>query len=79
MPAMRLEGANVSRRGPLGPFRHIELYLLALRQGLEALALNRRVVAEDILLAVVASDEAIAFFVVEPLHCSSRTQWDRPS
>ena len=47
----------------------IELYGLTFLQAAEALRLDRRVMNEDI-LAILARNEAIAFSVVEPLHCS---------
>src|SRR5512139_3390858 len=50
---------------------HVELHLLTLGQALEAVALDRAVVAEDVLTPVVLGDEAEALRVVEPLHRAS--------
>ena len=49
---------------------HVKLNLCTLGQTLEALALDGAVMAENVLLSVVARDEAEAFFVIEPLDCS---------
>ena len=46
----------------------VELNTLTLRQGFEALALDRGVVDEAILLSVLGRDETEALRVVEPLH-----------
>ena len=69
-----LDRHNILGGRALLALNHIEVDLLTLGERLEALALNRAVVAEDILLAVVAGDEAEALLVVEPLYSSGRTQ-----
>src|SRR5690606_19251269 len=51
----------------------VELHLLALGQGLEALALDGAVVDEAVLLAVGRGDEPKALGVVEPLHGAGST------
>ena len=48
----------------------VELDSLPLGQGLESLALDGRVVDEDILGAVVKTDKTKTLAVVEPLHCT---------
>src|SRR5690242_6646401 len=57
---------DVGSLKPLGPFRHLELDLVALGQALEALGLDGAVVDEDILSALDL-DEAVPLRVVEPL------------
>ena len=64
------DGADVGRLQALGPLGHVELHLLALRQGTEALGGDRGVVAEDVVTPVVLGDESKALRVVEPLHGS---------
>ena len=71
---MRLDGHHILRRRALLALDNFEFYLLTLGQGLEALALNRRVMTKDVLLTVVTGDEAKAFFVAKPFHCSGGTQ-----
>src|SRR4051794_17422325 len=46
------------------------LHLRALGQRLEAVALDRAEVDEDVVTAVFLRDEAVALRVVEPLDCS---------
>src|SRR5436305_2536072 len=64
--------ANVLRLQPLRALHHFELHLLPLGKSAEAVRLDRRVVAEDVLTAPALGDEAVALGVVEPLHSSSR-------
>jgi hypothetical protein len=52
----------------------LELYPLPLAQTLEALALDRREVDEDV-ASGVALDKPIAFTVVKPLDCSLQTEF----
>src|SRR5438067_13913739 len=66
------ELADVLRLQPLGALDHLELHLLAFRQGAEAFGLDGRVMAEHVLAASILRDEAVALGVVEPLHGSSR-------
>ena len=47
--------------------RHGELDLLAFGQGLEAVTLDRSVMDEKV-LSILLLDEAVALFLVEPLH-----------
>src|SRR5215212_3034237 len=56
----------------------VELDGLALGEGLEAVALNGRVMDEAVLLAVRGGDEAEALGVVEPLHGAGRTHGVAP-
>src|SRR5919201_4756335 len=58
---------HVRRFGTLCSLTNFELDLSALGEGLVALARNRRMVDEDVLLALGRSDEAVALRVVEPL------------
>src|ERR1700744_2240040 len=51
----------------LRALHHVELHPLVLVEGLVAFGLDGRVVDEDVLTAV-HGDEAVALFVVEPLH-----------
>src|SRR3954453_14880778 len=62
------DGTNVLRLGALGTLGDVELDLLVLVQGLVALGLNRRVVHEDVVAAVLLRDEAETLLGVEPLH-----------
>src|SRR5262245_49127778 len=62
--------ANVPRREPLRALSDLERHLITVREGLEAVALDRGVVDEYI-LAPVLRDEAEALRLVEPLHGAS--------
>src|SRR5881394_3980329 len=68
LPLSMSERLDVRRRRPLLPLRRVVGDLLALFQRLEARALDRGVMAEQILAAVVRRDESEALRVVEPLH-----------
>src|SRR3954447_2296926 len=61
------ERANVLRLRTLRALRDVELDLLVLVQGLVALALDGRVVHEDVVAAVLLRNEAEALLGVEPL------------
>src|SRR5881296_3680563 len=63
-----LELHDVLRRGALLALHDVELDPLALGQRLEALRLDRGVVHEAVLLAVLGCDKAKTLRVVEPLH-----------
>src|SRR5207249_10458769 len=67
-PEPRLQRLDVCRGRALLPLRDVERDLLALFQGFEACALDRAVMGEQILPAVIRRDESEAFGVVEPLH-----------
>src|SRR5207237_9528948 len=71
-PAPRLQRLDVCRGRALLPLRDVERDLLALFQGFEARALDRAVLGEQILPAVIRRDESEALGVVEPLHCACR-------
>src|SRR6478735_225623 len=60
--------ADVLSLGALGTLRDLELDLLVLVQGLVTLGLDRRVVHEDVVAAVLLRDEAEALLSVEPLN-----------
>src|SRR5688572_19434249 len=66
---------DVLRGRALSALHHVELDLVTLGQGLEALSRDRRVMNEAILLSTLRSDEAEALGIVEPLHGSSRTHY----
>src|SRR5207237_8136246 len=59
---------DILRRRALLALHDVELDPLALGQRLEALCLDRGVVNEAVLLAVLGCDEAETLRVVEPLH-----------
>src|SRR3954449_3783305 len=63
----RSERTNVLRLRTLGALRDVELDLLVLVEGLVALRLDRGVVNEDVVAAVLLSDEAETLLGVEPL------------
>jgi RimJ/RimL family protein N-acetyltransferase len=63
--------ADVLRLRALGALGEVELDLLVLVQGPEAVRRDRRVVHEHVGAAAVLGDEAEALFAVEPLHCSA--------
>src|SRR5215217_513313 len=63
-----LDRANVLSLQALGAPGDIELHLLAFGQGAEAVRLDGRVVAEQVLAPAVLGDEAEALRIVEPLH-----------
>src|ERR1041384_3034919 len=69
---------DVLRRRALLALDDRELHSLALGQGTEALVLNRRMMEETVLLAVLWGDEAEALGVVEPLHRAGRTHSTTP-
>src|ERR1041385_4144195 len=69
---------DVLRRRALLALDDRELHSLALGQGTEALVLNRRMMDETVLLAVLWGDEAEALGVVEPLHRAGRTHSTTP-
>jgi hypothetical protein len=62
------ESADVLRLGALGTLGDVELDLLVLVEGLVALRLDRRVVHEDVVAAVLLRNEAETLLGVEPLH-----------
>src|SRR6187551_3042492 len=62
------ESPDVLRLGALGALGDVELNLLVLVEGLVALRLNRRVVHEDVVAAVLLRNEAETLLGVEPLH-----------
>src|SRR6266852_3736397 len=64
-----LDSGNVLRLPAFGAFGHVELHGLAFLQALEAASLNRGEMHENV-FAILTADEAIAFGVVKPLHCS---------
>src|SRR5687768_2854584 len=63
-----LQRLDVRRGRTLLALRHVEGDLLAVLQRLEAGALDRAVMGEQILAAVIRRDESEALGVVEPLH-----------
>src|SRR5215216_1013285 len=56
----------------------VELDALALGQRLVAVALDRRMMNEAILLAILRRDESKTLRVVEPLYCAGRTHCRTP-
>src|SRR5215207_8929733 len=68
----RLDGADVHRLGTLVAGLFLVLHLRVLGQRLEALPVDAGVVHEEVTVAVVRRDEAVALFVVEPLDGSGR-------
>src|SRR5262249_46513602 len=71
--------ANVLRLEPLRAPLDFELHRLTLGQGGEPLRLDRGVMAEDVLTAVILLDEAKALRLVEPLHGTSCHCLDLPA
>src|SRR5438874_12225125 len=67
-PGGRLELHDVLRRRTLLSLHDVELDALALGERLEPLRLDRGVVHEAVLLAVLRRDETEPLRVVEPLH-----------
>src|SRR6202521_1639933 len=64
-----LDRLNVLSLPALRAFGHVELHRLPFLQAFEAACLNSGEMHENILASLTA-DKAIAFCVVEPLHCS---------
>lgn len=64
----RLDGRRLLA---LGAHLDLETHLLTFLQGLEALGLNFREVREQIVAAIVRSDEAETLCVIEPLNGTS--------
>src|SRR4051812_39536823 len=69
---------HVFGRWALLSLNDIELDAVALGEGFEAPALDRRVVDEAVLLPVLTSDEAKPFRIVEPLDGSGGTHGPTP-
>ena len=67
-PPSSLELDDVLRRRTLLALDDVELNALTLGQRLESVRLDRGVVNEAVLLAVLGGDEAESLRVVEPLH-----------
>src|SRR5262252_3471037 len=65
----RLEWPDVFSLPALWAFRHVELHGLALLQALETSRLDCREMHKNV-FATLTANEAVAFGVVEPLHCS---------
>src|SRR6187551_1019748 len=68
---MSSERTNVRCLHALGAALSIEFNLLRLAQLLESVASDRAEVREQVGRAVIGSDEAVAFFGVEPFHGAS--------
>src|SRR4051812_41560018 len=64
------EWLDVRRRRALGSLRHVERNLLRFLQRLVARHLDRAVVREEVLAAIIGRDEAEALGIVEPLDCT---------
>ena len=64
------ESGYVESARALGAGDDLELDLVTFSQGAEAIALDRGLVDEDVLAAVVWLNEAKAFLGVEPFHCA---------
>src|SRR5215467_6049710 len=65
----RLEWPHVFSLPALWAFRHVELHGLALLEALETSRLDCREMHKNV-FATLTANEAVAFGVVEPLHCS---------
>src|SRR5687767_8991802 len=76
-----LDLGDVFRRRTLLALDHVELDAITFGEGLEAIALDRRVVDEAILAAAVRRDETKALRIVEPLNNAlgthSCTHWKK--
>src|SRR5436190_18910115 len=72
LPYEGLDLGDVAGLRALGTVNDLELHRLALLERAEAVALNGRVVHEDV-AASVALDEPVAFGVVEPLDLACDT------
>src|SRR5262245_61866465 len=70
--ARGLQRLDVRRRRSLLPLRHVERDFLALFQRFEPRSLDRAVMREQVLSAVIRRDEPEALGVVEPLHGTCR-------
>src|SRR3954453_22250983 len=71
MPCLfSLKRLDVCCRRALGALLGVVAHLCALSQRLEAVALDRAVVNEQVLAGVIRCDESEALVVAEPLHCS---------
>src|SRR5215216_4409244 len=69
---VRLDEADVHRLRSLVADLFLVLHLGVLGEALEALAVDARVVHEEVPVALVRRDEAVALLVVEPLDGSGR-------
>src|SRR4051812_39504392 len=75
----RLDGADVHRLRTLVARLLLVLDLRVLGERLETLAIDSRVVDEQVTVSVVRSDEAVALLVVEPLDGSGRHELPLPA
>src|SRR6266446_7724632 len=66
----RLDWLHVLCLEPLGPLGHVEADLLTFRESAKTLRADGRVVAKDVLAAIVLRDETETLRIVEPLHCT---------
>jgi len=64
-----LDRSDVLGLPALRAFDHVELHLLTFLQAFEAARLDGREVHEYV-VSTLTADEAVAFAVVKPLHCS---------
>ena len=74
----QLQGTYVDRTefaAVLGIRLGFKLDLLAFRQGLEAIHLDRGEMHKNIVAAIVIGDEAEAFFRIEPFNCTVHYVW----
>src|SRR3954452_646162 len=69
-PRLGLDRLHVRLGGTLGALLGVVAHLPALSQRLEAAALDRGVMHEQVFAGVIGRDEAEALVVVEPLHGS---------
>src|SRR5437763_5171010 len=69
-PRLR-DGTDVRGLKPLRSLLHLELDLLPLGQGAEAVRLDGGVMAEDVRASIVLHDEPEPLRIIEPFHCAS--------
>src|ERR1700733_1553529 len=66
-----LGGLDVCSLLALGSSGDVKRYALTFLEGFEAAGVDCRVVCEEVLATVFRGDEAKAFCVIKPFHCSA--------
>ncbi len=71
-PARSSRGRHVCGPQAPGAFHHVERYILTFLQAAIAVAVDSRVMNEQILATIFGGDEAVTFCIIEPFDSSLR-------